>query len=123
MISQNIKVALLTLIGLLTLWLIIFAFIKVDVSTQVLVTFNEGTTQLAIDSISASYIQSYQREESVKIRYQNQYHYCHLINPEPSSEYTYYTIVSGPVFDPTIGYLQTDLIIDSLNIYQYVIKK
>ena len=122
MIKQNMKVALLAILGMLTLWLIIFSFIKIDVATKAVVTFVDSFNYIAIDSKSAAYIEKHELDY-VKMEYSKQYFSCHITYSSSDDDFQYYLISLPDIVDKTKSYLETNIIIDSLNIYQYLLKK
>lgn len=122
MIKQNIKIAILAILGLLTFWLVMFNFIKLDVTTTVMINFE--TQEFIVDVKSATYIESHDRREYLLMEYQHQYLSCKLFEPYGEGEYRHYPIMMiDDVVDQTQGLLTTNLIIDKLNIYYYLFKK
>lgn len=122
MIRQNIKIAILAIFGLITIWLIIFNFIKLDVTTTIMINFD--TQEFVIDAKNAAYIEANRRREDLKIEYEHQYFNCKLFEPYGEGEFKYYPIMTiDPVIDQTQGLLSTNLLIDKLNIYNYLLKK
>lgn len=122
MIRQNIKMATIIIIGLLTLWLILFNFIKLDITTQGVVTFVDSFNYLMLDRSSAAYIENHDIDY-VKFEYNKQYFDCHITYASSSEESQTYLIFLPTIVDKTKPYLTANIIIDSLNVYQYWIKK
>ena len=122
MIKQNMKVALLAILGMITLWLIIFSFIKIDIATKAVVTFVDSFNYIAIDSKTASYIENHELDY-VKMEYNKQYFSCHITYSSGQDDYHYYLISLPDIVDKSKNYLETNIIVDSLNIYQYLLKK
>lgn len=122
MIKQNIKVALLAIAGFLTFWLILFSFVKIDVATSALISFNEGSAFMSIDSKYAAYIENH-GFEYVKLEYEKQYFNCHITYVRSSDVHYDYFIVLPEVITTEETYFISNVIIDSLNIYQYIFKK
>lgn len=122
MIKQNIKVALLSIVGLITFWMVLFCFIKLDVAASALITFEDSMSYMTIDTKSAAYIENH-NFEYVKLEYQNQYFNCHITYVKSSDVQYDYFIVLPSVITATDNYLITNIIIDSLNVYQYLLKK
>lgn len=122
MIKQNIKIALFTVLGLISFWLLMFSFIKIDVATSALISFDQDSTYMSIDSKSASYIENH-GFEYVKLEYQKQYFNCHITYVRSSEIHYDYYIILPEVIQTTESYFVTNIIIDSLNVYQYIFKK
>lgn len=122
MIKQNIKVALLAIAGFITFWLILFSFVKIDVATSALISFNEGSAFMSIDSKYAAYIENH-GFEYVKLEYEKQYFNCHITYVRSSDVHYDYFIVLPEVITTEETYFISNVIIDSLNIYQYIFKK
>lgn len=122
MIKQNMKVALLAILGMITLWLIIFSFIKIDVSTKAVVTFVDSFNYIAIDNKSSAYIENHELDY-VKMEYKKQYFSCHITYSSGSDDFQYYLISLPEIVDKSKTYFETNIIIDSLNIYEYWLKK
>lgn len=121
MLKQNIKIAIIAIIGFLTLWLVVLNFIKIDIATQSIVNFQNKIPYAAIDVKTSSYIEN--KELSyVKLLYNKQSFNCPITFSSAGNEYNYYLIVLPSVVDQTGQYLVLNLIIDSLNVYQYVFK-
>ena len=122
MIRQNIKIALFAILGLITFWLVMFSFIKIDVATNGFILFEEQDT-ITIDSQSASYIESHDCHQ-VQVEYKKQYYTCSIYGATGTGDFCTYSIYGLSKFvDPGEPYLDTKIIIDSLNIYQYLLKK
>lgn len=122
MIKQNIKVALFVVLGLITLWLVIFSFIKIDISASAVVTFVDTFNYIAIDTKSAAYIENHEIDY-IRMEYEKQYFSCHITFSSSNEQYSYYLISLPDIIDKSSNYLGTTIIIDSLNIYQYILKK
>lgn len=121
MIKQNIKVAIIFVLGLLTIWLVVFAFIKLDVATQAIINFDER--EIIVDAKNAAYIQNRDKKDNLKIEYEKQYWDCTLYDPTIEDEYWHFPIYIRYLPEWPTGLVNTHLIIDSLNIYQYLFKK
>ncbi|MBQ0045407.1 MAG: hypothetical protein KBS35_00755 [Mycoplasma sp.] len=122
MIKQNIKVALLVVLGLITFWLVILSFIKIDISAPAIVTYVDTFSYVAIDTKSAAYIENHALDY-IKMEYEKQYFSCHITFSSSNEQYSYYLISLPDIVDKSRNYLDTTIIIDSLNIYQYLLKK
>ena len=122
MIKQNIKIALLAILGFISFWLILFSFIKIDVATTALISFNEGSSFMSIDSKYAAYIENHSMEY-VKLEYEKQYFNCHITYVRSTEIHYDYFIVLPEVITTEETYFVSNVIIDSLNIYQYIFKK
>ena len=122
MIKQNIKVALLAILGFISFWMILFCFIKLDISTSALITFDQGLSYMTIDNKSAAYIENH-GFEYIKLEYEKQYFNCHITFVRSSEIQYVYFIVLPDVITISDNYFITNIVIDSLNIYQYLLKK
>ncbi|XQP55885.1 MAG: hypothetical protein ACOQNY_00600 [Mycoplasmoidaceae bacterium] len=122
MIRQNIKIALLAFLALITFWLVMFNFIKIDIATKGVITFVDSFNYLALDVTSSAYIENHQLDY-VKMQYAKQYFNCHITYSSTSEDFNYYLISLPPIVDKTKSYIQANIIIDSLNIYEYILKK
>lgn len=121
MIRQNIKVALFVILGLITFWLIIFSFIKLDVTTHGLISHNDSYYILTIDDNSAAYIEN-NAIDYIKMEYEKKYRSCHISFSSTQEGYCNY-LISLPEDVDVFDYLDANIIIDSLNVYQYLLKK
>lgn len=122
MVKQNIKVAIIAIVSFITFWLILFNFIKIDVSSQGVISFVESTSYIAIDSKTGAYIQNHEIDY-VKIEYNHQYFSSHITYSSGNDEYTYYCISLPQIIEKTESYILTNVVADSLNVYQYLFKK
>ena len=122
MIKQNIKVALLSILFLVVFWLIMFSFIKIDVGSKAIITFDNTYSYIAIDTANSSYIEKHEIDY-VKMEYEKQYFDCHITYTSKVDDFQYYLISLPDIVDKTSNYIETNIIIDSLNIYQYLFKK
>ncbi|MCQ3907563.1 MAG: hypothetical protein MJ219_02185 [Mycoplasmoidaceae bacterium] len=57
------------------------------------------------------------------MEYNKQYFSCHIIFSSSSEDFQYYLISLPEMVDKTKPYIETNIIVDSLNIYQYLLKK
>lgn len=122
MVKQNIKVALFVILAFICFWLIMFCFIKIDVASTGLITFQDGTSYITVNNKTSAYIEKHDFQY-IKLEYEKQYFSCY-INLEKSSETsTDYFIILPEVMYTTETYLVSNIIIDSLNIYEYIFKK
>lgn len=122
MIKQNIKVALIVIIGLLTFWLIMFNFVKLDVSVKTSIYFNGNASLVAIDSKNSSYIEKHEIRK-VKMEYEKQYFNSTITYSSTTDSIDWYLISLPQVIHKSDNPIETTLILDSLNIYEYLIKK
>lgn len=122
MIKQNIKVALFVVLGIITFWLILFSFIKLNVTTTIAVNFD--SREFILDKKSAAYIDSHGRRDKLWLEYESQYFLCKVFDGYQEDNLIHYPIKSlDPGVTQVTGILQTHLIMDSLNVYHYLIKK
>lgn len=119
MIRQNIKVALFVILGLITFWLIMFGFIKLDVASEAWVNVQENTV-MTTAKIGA-YIQNHNNH--IKIKIVDQYISYTLSGVAVTEQYWTFTVLEPLPIDPTIEGKPVSIIVDSLNIYQYLLKK
>lgn len=122
MIKQNIKIAIVAIIACLTFWLVTFNFIKIDVSTISLISMVDTVPEIAIESKIGSYIENHAIDR-IKMNYQSQYYWCNISLIKSSDQYYDYSIILPDVVDKTQQYLTTTIIVDKLNVYQYLFKK
>jgi len=122
MVKQNIKIAIVSIIACLTFWLVIFNFIKIDVSTTSLINLTDTTPQISIESNVGSYIENHNIEK-IRMNYHNQYYWCNIYYATSSSDYYNYAIMLPDVVDKTQQFFTTTIIVDKLNVYQYLFKK
>ena len=122
MIKQNIKIALIAIIGFITFWLIAFNFIKIDVATQGLISINDAGPYIALEKNTSAYVQKH-GIDYIKMQYNKQYFNCHITYTSGNEEYGYYYISLPSIFEKTTEYLLANVIVDSLNVYQYIFKK
>lgn len=122
MIKQNIKVALFVVLGLVAFWLIMFIFIKLDVSCQAVITFNESYSFISIDAQDGAYIENH-NIDYVKIEYKKQYFSCSITYSSADEQYSTYLISLPDIGIDKTNPFPTNIIIDSLNVYQYWLKK
>ena len=122
MIKQNIKVALFVVLGMLILWLVLLCFIKIDISSSGVITYEESMSFLTISTKTGSYIEKHEIDY-IKMEYEKQYFNCHITYSSADKEFTYYLISLPDIVDKSTNYLNTNIIVDSVNVYQYLIKK
>lgn len=122
MIKQNIKIALCAILGLVVLWLITFCFIKIDVSAQTSIIFDGETPIVYLNNRDASYVENHKRSDKIRFYYSGSYQYGELINPEVFGDWTSYILQTNIKFDVE-NPIPINLILDSLNVYQYLTKK
>ena len=122
MIKQNIKVSVFVILGFICFWLIICCFIKIDIASTGLITFNDATAYLTVDTKIATYIEK-NNFEYIKLEYKKQYFSCYINLEQTSETSTNYFIILPEVVSTTETYIISNIIIDSLNIYEYIFKK
>lgn len=122
MIKQNIRIAIIAILIFLGLWALVCAFIKIDLSSQVLINFDTEFPIVSIHNKDASYIEKYDIS-NIKIEYEKQYFQSQITYESKNDEYTNYFIYLPPVVAKPSGYFVTNSIIDTVNFYQYLIKK
>ena len=122
MIKQNIKIALLCIFGFIIFWLIMFCFIKIDVSTSGLISFEDATSYISIETKASAYIINHDFDR-IKIEYKKQYFSCPITFVRSGEIHDDYFIVLPEIVVTTETYILTNVIIDSLNVYEYLIKK
>ncbi|MCQ2956450.1 MAG: hypothetical protein MJ233_00870 [Mycoplasmoidaceae bacterium] len=93
-----------------------------DVTTTIAVNFE--TREFIVDKKSAAYIDSHNRRDYLRLEFENQYFPCKVFEAYLEDNWMHYPIKSiDPGVTQVTGLLQTHLIMDSLNVYQYLIKK
>lgn len=122
MIKQNIKIALFAILGLVAFWLVLLIFIRIDITSQAVVSFEDSYSYITIENKSASYIENHQLDY-IKMEYEKQYFSCHITFSSSSEDYSYYLISLPSIVEKSVNYFSTNIIIDSLNVYEYLIKK
>ncbi len=99
-----------------------FCFIKVDVATTGLITFDDGYSYLTLDTKAGSYIENHDFEY-IKLEYKKQYFNCYISFERSSETAIDYFIILPEIVSTTETYMISNIIIDSLNIYEYICKK
>ncbi|MCQ2748199.1 MAG: hypothetical protein MJ223_03010 [Mycoplasmoidaceae bacterium] len=122
MVKQNIKIALLSVFFIIGILLIMLNFLKIDICTQAVIAFDKTYSYIAIENESSSYIENNQIDY-VRMEYEKQYFNCHITYVSSSTDFKMYLISLPEIVEKTESYLQSKIIVDSLNVYEYLIKK
>lgn len=122
MINQNIKICIGIILSMITTLLLIFKFIKVDKSSQALITTENDEQSINIDNELSSYIEKHQIN-NIKILYNRQYYSCEIFYFKKIQDFTKYWVFLPPNVILEDQYFLTNIIVDSLDFYHYLLTK